>query len=598
MSLWGATVITNLMSAIPWVGQDIVELKKIIYIYSEAICLGTLPIIGTVHKNALRKGKNSSRLEIQEYLNIPPSFLAFFAGLVDGDGYLQITKTTKGFIAMKMVISLHLEDISTLQYINSVLKIGKLNTYPDNKSPTCKLVINRTDLQEILFPLFLYHNIFFLTETRANQFNLAMHILKKDIRTFDVITSTENVPISFELPKTPLDYTKLLFFKNWIVGFAMSEGSFFLKKNNDGCFQLKQRMHTNLFESFKLVFSTDRKIETERGLYNQFGVSSKKDVQKVIDFFSFSGLHPLVGRRLIEYLTWVDALKGRSYQIDNKKILHSGFLYSNQIIFCIIYIVCLIVYNINPEGVNYIGFSITPLVLYVDADKDKVIAIKDNRKKSGIYRWTHKESGKCYIGSAVDLGRRFSIYYSYLAIISQAKHSMIYKSLLKYGYSAFSLEILEYCDIKDTIKREQSYIDSLNPEYNILKIAGSRLGSKQSAETKAKIVLALTGHKTSAITKSKQRAARLGISHDDATRAKLKEHLTKLNQNMLAKKKGIKVTVLDLETKITTEYDSIRKAAISTGSYASVLIKHENLQLNKDYTKPFKNRYVIKINRI
>jgi ubiquinol-cytochrome c reductase cytochrome b subunit len=25
MSLWGATVITNLISAIPWIGQDIVE---------------------------------------------------------------------------------------------------------------------------------------------------------------------------------------------------------------------------------------------------------------------------------------------------------------------------------------------------------------------------------------------------------------------------------------------------------------------------------------------------------------------------------------------------------------------------------------------
>ena len=25
MSLWGATVITNLMSAIPWIGQDIVS---------------------------------------------------------------------------------------------------------------------------------------------------------------------------------------------------------------------------------------------------------------------------------------------------------------------------------------------------------------------------------------------------------------------------------------------------------------------------------------------------------------------------------------------------------------------------------------------
>lgn len=82
----------------------------------------------------------------------------------------------------------------------------------------------------------------------------------------------------------------------------MSEGSFFIKSNNDGCFQLKQTLHTNLFEAFKLVFSTSRKIETEKGLYNQFGVSSKADVQKVINFFSFSGVHPLVGLKGIQYI--------------------------------------------------------------------------------------------------------------------------------------------------------------------------------------------------------------------------------------------------------------------------------------------------------
>lgn len=307
MSLWGATVITNLMSAIPWVGQDIVELKEITHIYWEAI-KSSLPILGTIHENARKKGKNSSRLELKEYLNIPPSFLAFFAGLVDGDGYIQITKTTKGFITMKLVISLHLEDISTLQYINSVLKLGKLNTYHDNRSPTCKLVINKTDLQEIVFPLFLYHNIFFLTETRISQFNLAMHILKNDIRTYDAITFIENVNTFFEL-KTPSDYTKLPFFRNWIVGFTMSEGSFFMKKNNDGCFQLKQRIHTNLFEAFKLVFNTNRKIEIEKELYNQFGVSSKNDIQKVIDFFSFSGIHPLVGLKGIQYIKWLNLLR-------------------------------------------------------------------------------------------------------------------------------------------------------------------------------------------------------------------------------------------------------------------------------------------------
>jgi len=297
------------MSAIPWVGQDIVELKEITEIYSEAIYLSSLPVIGTVHKNALKKGKNNSRLENQEYLNIPSSFLAFFAGLVDGDGYIQITKTTKGFIAIKLVISIHLKDISTLEYIRSVLNLGKITIYKDNKSPTCKLIINKTDLQEILFPLLLHHNIFFLTETRNNQFNTAMVILDKDIKRFDLIPDINNMVKIFNLPVDAVDYVKLSFFKNWIVGFTMAEGSFFIKSNNDGCFQLKQKIHTSLFESFKLVFNTNRKVDIEKNMYNQFSVSSKNDIQTVINFFSFSGLHPLIGLKGISYLKWLNDLK-------------------------------------------------------------------------------------------------------------------------------------------------------------------------------------------------------------------------------------------------------------------------------------------------
>ena len=69
----------------------------------------------------------------------------------------------------------------------------------------------------------------------------------------------------------------------------MSEGSFFVKNNNDGCFQLKQRIHVMLFEAFKLVFNTSRKIDIEKGMYNQFSVSSKVDIQKVINFFFVFG---------------------------------------------------------------------------------------------------------------------------------------------------------------------------------------------------------------------------------------------------------------------------------------------------------------------
>ncbi|TKW61029.1 MAG: hypothetical protein DI638_10230, partial [Gemella sp.] len=128
--------------------------------------------------------------------------------------YIQITKTTKGFIAIKLVISIHLKDISTLEYIRSVLNLGKITIYKDNKSPTCKLIINKTDLQEILFPLLLHHNIFFLTETRNNQFNTAMVILDKDIKRFDLIPDINNMVKIFNLPVDAVDYVKLSFFKN------------------------------------------------------------------------------------------------------------------------------------------------------------------------------------------------------------------------------------------------------------------------------------------------------------------------------------------------------------------------------------------------
>ena len=311
-----ATVITNLLSAIPWIGKDIVEFKNITESFVIASTTYLLPTIGIVSSHALKKGNKKIRLDKKEYLSIPPSFIAFLVGLIDGDGYIQVTKTTKGFITIKLVISIHLEDISTLEYIQSVLKIGKISVYRDHRSPSCKLIINRTDLQEVLFPLFLHHGIFFLTETRKAQFDLVMFILKNDKKFFNEIPTKANIPTTFELPKTASDYINLVFFKNWIVGFTMSEGSFFIKNNNDGCFQLKQRMHLMLFEAFKLVFETNRKINIEKGLYYQFSVSSKADIQRVINFFSFSGNHPLVGLKGIQYFKWLTDLQKSSRYVN------------------------------------------------------------------------------------------------------------------------------------------------------------------------------------------------------------------------------------------------------------------------------------------
>ncbi len=91
------------------------------------------------------------------------------------------------------------------------------------------------------------------------------------------------------------------------------------------------------------------------------------------------------------------------------------------------------------------------------------------------------------------------IYYNAKRLIKEK--IAIYDAILKYGHSNFSLEILEYCDQSDLIKREQYYFDSLKPEYNILKTAGSLLGFKHSDKTRAKLSAILKGRKHSLYTK-------------------------------------------------------------------------------------------------
>lgn len=109
------------------------------------------------------------------------------------------------------------------------------------------------------------------------------------------------------------------------------------------------------------------------------------------------------------------------------------------------------------------NFTITPIVAYSNADTSKIQIIKEIKGKSGIYRWINYENGKSYIGSSVNLSARLYRYFSLAHIIAQSKHSIICKSLVKYGYSSFSFEILEYCNKDEVLVREQYYLDLLNP---------------------------------------------------------------------------------------------------------------------------------------
>jgi len=228
--------------------------------------------------------------------------------------------------------------------------------------------------------------------------------------------------------------------------------------------------------------------------------------------------------------------------------------------------------------------EITPVVVYDNADLLKLQAVSANKGKSGVYRWINKVNGKTYIGSSVNLGKRLGNYYN-LDYISSSE-MLISKALIKYGYSNFTLEILEYCDRSDVILREQYYLDLCKPEYNILKVAGSSLGYVHTEETLLKL--------------SNSR-----LNWTEEQKAKLLDHLKRHNSSVeqreksrqriieYNKSKGVSIEILDTATNEVLSYSSIRQAAEALGCVHGTLLLAEK-KYKEGISKLIKKRYLIK----
>lgn len=109
------------------------------------------------------------------------------------------------------------------------------------------------------------------------------------------------------------------------------------------------------------------------------------------------------------------------------------------------------------------------------------------QKKMGIYQIRNTINNKVYIGSTIN---RYSRRWKHFDDLKKKKHhsSYLQNAFDKYGRDVFVFEMLEFTDEKEKlVSLEQSWIDKVNPEYNIRKIAQSNLGMKHSEETKEKI---------------------------------------------------------------------------------------------------------------
>lgn len=117
------------------------------------------------------------------------------------------------------------------------------------------------------------------------------------------------------------------------------------------------------------------------------------------------------------------------------------------------------------------------------------------KKIQCIYKIKNVITNDEYIGSSKNFEKRKD---RHIRELESNKHhsNFLQNSWIKYGKDKFTFEILEDVEISENlIKREQYWIDKINPSFNMCKIASSPLGIKRTEETKEKLRLINKGKK-------------------------------------------------------------------------------------------------------
>jgi len=148
--------------------------------------------------------------------------------------------------------------------------------------------------------------------------------------------------------------------------------------------------------------------------------------------------------------------------------------------------------------------------------------------KSGIYLIKNIINNKVYIGSAINIDRRWK---QHKSLLKEGKHHSehLQSAWDKYGEQSFTFDLLEeVTNPQDLLEHEQVYLDYYKSYegdrgYNICKVAGSKLGLLHSEETKLKMSESAKGRIFSEETKRKISEASKGRIFSEEHKKKLSE---------------------------------------------------------------------------
>lgn len=353
MSLWGATVITNLISAVPWIGQDIVEfiwggLKTVEPHYGEIVLKillnnpgnspnlefayglflkATPSIINVKTAKTWRKpvGVRSLHTSIaSQRLHAGDLMYAYLVGLFEGDGYFNVSKKGKYF-QCELGIELSIKDVQLIYKIKDLLGVGVVG-FRERKEGI-KMVYFRVRKKDHLInnilPIFDKYPLF--SDKRFDYLRLREVILSNYVYYEDLPKYTRpelEAETAFPLsPSLPYEHRNSIesiintsYFSAWLVGFIEAEGCFsiYTIKKPEGyyvaSFDISQTKGEILILAIRKHLSLTPKLYKDQTNNFKLKVTSVRSLENIIKFLNKAPVK-LIGNKRLQYILWIKELR-------------------------------------------------------------------------------------------------------------------------------------------------------------------------------------------------------------------------------------------------------------------------------------------------
>lgn len=335
MSLWGATVITNLISAIPWIGQDIVEfiwgglytdgpqygniLLKILLNAGKSPILGfaydlflvILPIISvkiamTRWQSAGVSNRNLSTLGASQRLHAGDLTYAYIVGLIEGDGFFSITKKGE-YLTYELGIELSIRDAKLIYKLKSLLGVGIVSIRTrDNIQMISLRIRNKNHLKSFILPIFDKYPMFSNKQYDYLRFKSALLsdlIYYKDLPEY----IRNNKPLN-----SIKSIINAYYFPAWLVGFIEAEGCFSIYKLKDdylvASFDISQTNGEIVISAIREYLSFTTSIYSDKTNCFKLKVSSVRSIENLIKFLNKAPVK-LLGYKKLQFLLWIKQLR-------------------------------------------------------------------------------------------------------------------------------------------------------------------------------------------------------------------------------------------------------------------------------------------------